>query len=120
MSRKVKEWLIRGHCNLPNGKTIYFYGKTSAVSSTQAHFNLCWDIKRCFNIEEMVSPIIKECTVFTSSDFLARRFSPNILKYYEDKEGKIEIAVERKPSACASSVYGEEGEEIVDLSELGL
>ena len=32
MSRGIKEWLLRGHCYLPTGKTIYFFGKTMAVS----------------------------------------------------------------------------------------
>ena len=115
MSRGIKEWLLRGHCYLPTGKTIYFFGKTMAVSSSQAHFNLCWDIKGCFNIQAMVSPELTQCSTFTSSDFIARRVAPSTIKYFEDKEGKIEIPVQRKEHACASSVYGEEGEEIVDL-----
>lgn len=115
MANRRKDWLLSGGCVLPNGEKIYFFGQTNAVSSSQAHFNLCWDIKRCFNVDEMVNPEISMCTVFTSSNHIMRRVTPGNLKYFKDVERKQEILVERKPSQCASSVFGDEGEEIVDL-----
>lgn len=115
MANRRKDWLLSGTCVLPNGNTIYFFGQTNAVSSSQAHFNLCWDIKRCFNVEDMVNPVISLCTVFTSSNHIMRRVTPSTIKYYDDAARKCEILITRKPSQCASSIYGEEGEQIVDL-----
>lgn len=117
MAHKSKEWYLTGNCTLPDGRTIYFNGKTNAVSSNQAHFNLCWDIKSCFNVKEFVNPVITDCGTFNSSMFLARRATPYPIKYYADKERKEEIEVVRKPGGCATEAYGEEGEEIVDLND---
>lgn len=116
MANKRKDWLLSGVCVLPNGETIHFFGQTNAVSPSQAHFNLCWDIKRCFNIDEMVNPILSLCTVFTSSNHIMRRVTPSNIKYFKDIERKQEIVVKRRASQCASSIYGEEGEEIIDFN----
>lgn len=115
MANRLKERLLRGYCDLHTGR-IYFYGKTSAVSDNQAHFNLCWDIKRCFKIDYMVNPVITECSTFSSSTYLARRVAPSEIRYFSDSKHKEEIKVVREHRGrCASSYYGEEGEEIVDI-----
>lgn len=115
MTNRRKDWLLSGVCILPNDEVIHFFGQTNAVSQSQAHFNLCWDIKKCFNVDESVSPILSLCTVFKSSNNIMRRVTPSNIKYFKDAQRKEEIVVKRRTSQCASSIYGEEGEEIIDF-----
>lgn len=113
-NNRQKERLVSGYCDLPAGR-IYFYGKTTSVSENQAHFNVCGDIKRCFDIDTVVSPVLTMCRTFSSSDFILRRVSPNDIEYYSDKDKKNKIDVVRKRKTTIEDMYGEDGEEIVDI-----
>lgn len=111
-----KERLVSGSCEV-GGRTIYFYGKISAVSELQAHYFVCCDIRERFEYNRFVEPNLTMCKTFTSSDYLLRVKTPSGINYYADKERKEPMPIKRpRPiHPKLAEDFGPEGEELVDL-----